>query len=97
MVALVSLLPDPMNPHPREADFRALIRAALLVDIPLRPRPSERGPRFAESLPPRSATCDGNRLCRSGAGRSEAVFRGKANLHPSAPPGQRRIRGFVKK
>ena len=27
-------LPDPMNPHPHEADFQALIRVALLVDIP---------------------------------------------------------------
>jgi methylglyoxal synthase len=27
-------LPDPMNPHPHEADFRALIRVALLFDIP---------------------------------------------------------------
>ena len=27
-------LPDPMNPHPREADFRALIRVAPLADIP---------------------------------------------------------------
>jgi methylglyoxal synthase len=27
-------LPDPMNPHPHEADFRALIRVALLADIP---------------------------------------------------------------
>ncbi len=26
--------PDPMNPHPHEADFQALIRVALLVDIP---------------------------------------------------------------
>ena len=27
-------LPDPMKPHSREADFRALIRVALLADIP---------------------------------------------------------------
>ena len=27
-------LPDPMNPHPHEADFQALIRVALMVDIP---------------------------------------------------------------
>ena len=27
-------LPDPMNPHPHEADFRALIRVALMADIP---------------------------------------------------------------
>ena len=28
-------LPDSMNPHPHEADFQALIRMALLADIPL--------------------------------------------------------------
>jgi methylglyoxal synthase len=27
-------LPDPMNPHPHEADFQALIRVALMADIP---------------------------------------------------------------
>ena len=27
-------LPDPMNPHPHEADFQALIRVALMTDIP---------------------------------------------------------------
>ena len=37
--ALVSL-PDPMNPHPQEANFRALIRVALLADIPFAPSPA---------------------------------------------------------
>ena len=34
LVDALVLLPDPMNPHPHEADFQALIRVALLVDIP---------------------------------------------------------------
>jgi methylglyoxal synthase len=33
-------LPDPMNPLPHEADFRALIRVALLADIPFAPSPA---------------------------------------------------------
>jgi methylglyoxal synthase len=34
VVDALIFLPDPMNPHPHEADFQALIRVALLVDIP---------------------------------------------------------------
>ena len=34
LVDALVFLPDPMNPHPHEADFQALIRVALLVDIP---------------------------------------------------------------
>ena len=33
-VDVLIFLPDPMNPHPHEADFQALIRVALLADIP---------------------------------------------------------------
>lgn len=33
-VDVLVFLPDPMNPHPHEADFQALIRVALMVDIP---------------------------------------------------------------
>ena len=33
-VDVLVFLPDPMNPHPHEADFQALIRVALLANIP---------------------------------------------------------------
>ena len=49
-------LPDPMNPHPHEADFQALIRVALLVDIPFALSPTSadhlaRGMLAAEEQP----------------------------------------------
>jgi methylglyoxal synthase len=34
MVDALVFFPDPMNPHPHEADFQALIRIALLVELP---------------------------------------------------------------
>lgn len=34
-VDLLVFFPDPMNPHPHEADFQALIRVALMRDIPM--------------------------------------------------------------